>query len=80
MSINIMTSRFVKIREDLGLSKMYKLYSWKHTGNIAAERAGISMRELQEQNGHTTIATTEIYFRKLKANQNPNLVKKFGEI
>ena len=75
-----MTTKFTKIRDDMGLSNMYKLYSWKHTGNIAAERAGISLRELQEQNGHTTVATTEIYFRKMKANQNPNIVNKFQEI
>lgn len=80
LSINIMTTKFVKFREDLGMPVMYKLYSWKHTGNIAAEKAGISMRELQEQNGHTTIATTEIYFRKMQANQNPNIVNKFPEL
>jgi len=79
-NINDMTNRFVKFRDALKLPKMYKLYSWKHTGNIMAEKSGISLRELQEQNGHTTIATTEIYFRKMKANQNPNVVNKFPEI
>jgi integrase len=80
LSINNMTSRFVKFRKDLNMPVMYKLYSWKHTGNIRAEEAGISMRELQVQNGHISVQTTEIYMKNKKGTSSPNIVTKFPEL
>ncbi|WP_299576717.1 site-specific integrase [uncultured Sunxiuqinia sp.] len=60
---NNMRTRFRNIRKKLKMPDGYKYYSWKHTGNGRAADAGISMKALQDQNGHTSIQTTEIYMR-----------------
>ena len=60
---NNLRFRFRDFREKLNMPENYKFYSWKHTGNGRASDAGISIKELQTQNGHTSIKTTEIYMR-----------------
>lgn len=41
------------------------LYSWKHTGNCNAYRAGIDIKSLQQQNRHSSLEMTEIYLRSM---------------
>ena len=77
LSINNLSNRWVAIRRKLNMPEEYKLYSWKHTGNIRADMAGIPRRELQEQNGHTTIQTTEIYMRNKRGNSSTNIKTNF---
>jgi integrase len=60
---NNLRYRFNDVREKIGMPYSYKFYSWKHTGNGRASDAGISLSALQEQNGHSSIKTTEIYLR-----------------
>lgn len=55
----------------------YKLYSWKHTGNVRADDAGIPRNELQNQNGHTSMVTTEIYMRNKKGTPSKNIIENF---
>jgi integrase len=80
VSINNLSDRFVRFRTKLKMPEIYKMYSWKHTGNIRADNAGIPRQETQHQNGHTTLATTERYMRKRRAMESPNLVNRFPEI
>ncbi len=54
---------------------VYKLYSWKHTGNIAAVKSNISHYYLQKQNRHATFKQTEDYYRALGVME----LKKEGE-
>lgn len=58
---NNMRFRFVKIRKKLNMPEAYKLYSWKHTGNVRAAEADIPLYDRQQQNGHQSSRTTEIY-------------------
>jgi len=67
LSINNLSNRFVSFRRKLNMPEMYKFYSWKHTGNIRADDAGIPREETQAQNGHTSLVITEGYMRKRKA-------------
>jgi len=60
---NNLRFRFREFREKLNMPESYKFYSWKHTGNGRASDAGIPISEIQIQNGHTSIKTTEIYLR-----------------
>jgi len=62
-SKNVIANRFRDVRKRLGMPKEYKLYSWKHTGNVVAADNGIPMRHLQDQNGHASISTTETYMK-----------------
>lgn len=63
LSKNTLRNRFRAFREKLNMPDSYKFYSWKHTGNGRASDAGISLKALQDQNGHTSSKTTEIYMR-----------------
>lgn len=63
LSKNTLRIRFRHFREKLNMPDSYKFYSWKHTGNGRASDAGITTKELQEQNGHTSLLTTEKYMR-----------------
>jgi len=80
VSINNLSNRFVRFRKKLKMPEIYKLYSWKHTGNIKADNAGIPRQETQMQNGHTTLATTERYMRNRGVFDSPNIQSKFPEI
>ena len=43
----------------------YDMYSWKHTGNIAAYLAGADLMYLRDQNGHHSVSQTEKYLKDL---------------
>lgn len=83
VSVNSLRERFNKIRDRLQLPKEYKLYSWKHTGNINCAEAGIPMFHIQQQNGHASLRSTEVYMKNKVGftseqikNQFPSLDKK----
>lgn len=72
---NNLRNRFNIIRDRLKLPKEYKLYSWKHTGNVRAEDAGIPMAARQRQNGHRSMHSTEEYLKNkigFKSNELEN--------
>ena len=77
---NNLRFRFNKFRKQLGMPEMYKFYSWKHTGNIRADEAGIPRSELQNQNGHTSLQTTEIYIKNKRGHKSQGIVKNFPEL
>jgi integrase len=55
---------------DLGFGGLnHTMYSWKHTGVIAAYRAGIDIKTIQRQCGHSTLQITDIYLRDLGLHQ-----------
>lgn len=80
VSYNNMSNRWVAFREKLNMPEEYKMYSWKHTGNIRASRKGIPLFDLQGQNGHTTIATTEEYLKNQEGYVSPLIVETFPEL
>ena len=80
LSKNTLRNRFRAFREKLNMPDTYKFYSWKHTGNGRASDNGISMRALQDQNGHTSIKTTEIYMRHKIGRVSEEIRNKFPEL
>lgn len=72
--------RFDKIRNKLGLSTNYKLYSFKYTGGVALVNAGIDTWELQRHFRHKSIDTTEHYIRKNFAVKSEKLKNEFPDI
>lgn len=74
---NNLRNRFNVIRDRLGLPLKYKLYSWKHTGNSAAEDAGIPMAARQRQNGHRSLRSTEEYLRHKIGFSSPEIENNF---
>lgn len=77
---NNMRTRFRNIRKKLNMPEGYKYYSWKHTGNGRASDAGISLQALQDQNGHASIKTTEIYMRHKIGKVSEEIRDKFPEL
>lgn len=61
---NTLRNRFNKYRDDLGIDKSIKFYSWKHTGAISMVNNGVSVWELQHHMRHSSITTTEEYIRQ----------------
>ncbi len=64
---NIPTNQHRAVIQALGIyvERATVLYSWKHTGNIFAYLAGVDIKLIQRINRHSSLATTEIYLRKL---------------
>ena len=60
---NNLRNRFNIIRDRLNLPKEYKLYSFKHTGNSRLVDSPIPVYHIQKQNGHSSMRSTEEYFK-----------------
>lgn len=60
---NNLRNRFNIIRDNLNLPDNYNLYSWKHTGNVRTAKAGFSMWDRQQQNGHQSMRSTEEFLK-----------------
>lgn len=90
IGVNTLRERFNKIRDQLGLSKSYKWYSFKHTGAGKLLESGATIAELMNQLGHTDIASTYRYIRRHFGERServrnnfpdaPGMVKKKSEI
>lgn len=64
LSGNMFRYRFNKIRDELGLSKGIKLYSFKCTGVTNLHSSGVPMRGLMDQLRHKKLDSTQHYLRK----------------
>lgn len=64
-SKNVMSERFRKAIKDLKLEKDYTLYSWKHSGVVAAYQAGVDIKSIQNQCRHHSLEQTDIYLKSL---------------
>lgn len=80
LSKNTLRNRFRHFRNKLNMPDSYKFYSWKHTGNGRASDAGIATKVLQDQNGHTSILTTEKYMRFKIGKVSPEIRDNFPRI
>lgn len=80
LSENNLRNRFNKIRDDLNLPKEYKLYSFKHTGNIRCADAGIPAYHRQRQNGHASMQSLEHYLKNKVGFESDELENNFPTI
>lgn len=62
---NTMYERHRRVLKKLNFGKGYCLYSWKHTGAIAAVKSGVSVKELQLQLRHYSLDETDKYLRQM---------------
>ncbi len=60
-----MYEKHKRILKKLNFGKGYCMYSWKHTGAIAAVKAGVSVKELQMQLRHHSLDETDKYLRQM---------------
>lgn len=74
---NNLRNRFNIIRDRLNLPQEYKLYSFKHTGNSRLVDSTIPMYHIQKQNGHSSMRSTEEYFKNKIGFKSPELESSF---
>ncbi|MBO0934610.1 tyrosine-type recombinase/integrase [Fibrella aquatilis] len=65
------------VLDHLNIVGKYTLYSWKYTGNIKLFNTGINLKNIQMQNGHTTLRTTEKYLKRLGQFVDNDIFEKF---
>lgn len=70
LSINYLSSRFKRCAIALELEEKKTLYSWKHTGVVAAYNNGVDIKAIQRQCRHASIEQTDIYLKSLGFNRN----------
>ncbi len=78
VSINNLSDRFVRFSRKLNMPETYKMYSWKHTGNIRADNAGIPTRETQFVHLQVTLRIINFPACLLNKFVGPHTVKLFG--
>jgi len=70
-----------ELLKELGFdTSRYKLYSWKHTGAVAAVKAGIHIKQLQIQLRHNSLDQVDEYLRQLGVSDLGDLRDKFPSI
>lgn len=77
ISKNTMYRRHKKFLDALGFGEGYTLYSWKHTGAVAAAKAGVSVKELQLQLRHHSLDETDKYLRQMGVKDLSRLKENF---
>jgi integrase len=70
ISKNMMGSRYRNLVKGLKLGRDFTLYSWKHSGVVAAYNAGIDIKTIQSQCRHHSLEQTDIYLKSLGLNVN----------
>lgn len=65
LSKNFAGKLHAAIVKDLEYGSDYTLYSWKHTGVVEHYRAGIDIKSLQQQLGHSSLEETDTYLKSL---------------
>ena len=75
VSKNMMGTRFHSLTKGLNPSQDYTLYSWKHSGVVAAYNAGVDIKTIQRQCRHHSIELTDIYLKSLGLGINQDINK-----
>lgn len=66
-----------RVLAKLKYAKGYTFYSWKHTGVIAAYRAGISPAAIRRQTGHRSWVSFEKYLNSLGLFENTEVLNNY---
>ncbi|WP_338814984.1 site-specific integrase [Bernardetia sp. Wsw4-3y2] len=74
------TKEYKIIKDRLKLSDKYTLYSWKHTGAIAAYKNGVDILEISQQCRHHDLDQTRTYLRGLGVYSSEKIKNNFPEL
>lgn len=80
LSTNNLATRHLKFRKLAGLSDRFALYSWVHTGIKMAVLAGIPIKQLQLQKGHSDLKMFDEYLKNLGVEDCTQLKNNFPGI
>lgn len=73
---NRATEAHKKVLEYLNISNQHTLYSWKHSGAVAAIKAGINPYSLMRQWRHHSLEQTMTYLKSLGLTSNSEFSSK----
>lgn len=76
MSRNIVSLRINQVLDELGFDSDYTLYSFKHSGVVAAYQAGIDLYSISRQLRHHSLVITQIYLKSLGLMPNTEFASK----
>jgi integrase len=65
LSRNMVSKRHSEVLRSLNYPSDLTLYSWKHTGVVAAYKAGIDLYSIMRQLRHHSLDMTQIYLKSL---------------
>ncbi len=74
------SKEYESIRNRLKLSKEYTLYSWKHTGVVAAYKNGVDILEISQQCRHHDLDQTRTYMRGLGVYSSEKIKNNFPKL
>ncbi len=81
MGVSYMSKRHRIILKKIHMdTTRYKLYSWKHTGAVAATLAGVHIKQLQTQLRHSSLDQVDQYLRQLGVIDLMELRAKFPKL
>jgi integrase len=80
LSKNTLRDRFNRIRTKLNMPKEYKFYSWKHTGAVEADEANIPAKDISLHLGHSSLSTTDAYFKNKTVRVSKAIRDRFPDI
>jgi integrase len=78
--LNFINDSHRLVLQTLKIKGNYSFYSWKHTGVIAAVKAGINLKELQLQLRHSSLEMVNIYLKNLGILDSDNIRNNFPSI
>lgn len=70
----------IKKIEEFSDNRDYTLYSWKHTGVVAAYKAGIKPYNIMKQTGHKSRSSFEVYLKSLGLEDNSEFADNMPEL
>lgn len=80
ISHNYFNKHFAPVRDALKLDKNKTLYSWKHTGVVAAYKNGVDLKAIQLQCRHHSIDQTDVYLKSLGFQENEAFISRMRKI
>ena len=75
IGVNVMYERFRKVLKKFRIIGGHTLYSWKHTGVVAAYNLGVDLKAIQLQCRHHSIEMTDNYLKSLGFGENAGFRK-----
>lgn len=77
---NYYYKRWVKFREDFGLTSRYGIYSWKHTAAVTMKTAGFDLKDIQDHAGWSSLEMVENYMKSFSISGSKKIRQQFPDI
>lgn len=80
VAANWMNNEHSKVLNKLQIRGNYAVYSWKHTGVVACVKAGLNIRDIQNQLRHHSLDMVQEYLKGLGVLQSEDLMNRYPKL